>query len=181
MQWSEENRELKETVRSGTFDESAFEKDEDEVEAVIGVPTSLQVVLTCLVSFLQTGTNLIPLKKKLLVRLKWIFFIPDCFLFKISAPGAPLKTCVSAHHRCVCIIDCFEMFTERTWKQEHKHTWNTNIAIQWNTKLAGRSDKHVTEQSGFLDSLSTGGVTLTESFRLHNPELRIPASSKEKT
>lgn len=38
MQWSEENRELKET-RSGTFDESAFEKDEDEVEAVIGVPT----------------------------------------------------------------------------------------------------------------------------------------------
>lgn len=65
MQWSEENRELKETVRSGTFDESAFEKDEDEVEAVIGVPTSLQVVLTCLVSFLQTGTNLIPLKNSL--------------------------------------------------------------------------------------------------------------------
>lgn len=63
MQWSEENRELKETVRSGTFDESAFEKDEDEVEAVIGVPTSLQIVLTCLVSFLQTGTNLIPFKK----------------------------------------------------------------------------------------------------------------------
>lgn len=39
MQWSEENRELKETVRSGTFDESAFEKDEDEDEAVMGVPT----------------------------------------------------------------------------------------------------------------------------------------------
>lgn len=103
------------------------------------------------------------------------------FMFKISVSGAPLKTCVSAHHRCVCIIDCFEMFTERTWKQEHKHTRNTNIAIQWNTKLARRSDKHVTEQSGFLDSLSTGGVTLTESFRLHNPELKIPASSKEKT
>lgn len=38
MQWTEDNCELKETVRSGTFDESALEKDEDEVEAVMGVP-----------------------------------------------------------------------------------------------------------------------------------------------
>ena len=87
------NRKLKDIIKSGTFDELAFEKDDEKVKAMTGIPTysKLQVVSTFVLSFLQTGTNLSPFQQLLLtfMRLKMNLplSLPGC-MFKISIPTA---------------------------------------------------------------------------------------------
>uniref|UniRef100_A0A671R4M2 THAP domain-containing protein 1-like n=1 Tax=Sinocyclocheilus anshuiensis TaxID=1608454 RepID=A0A671R4M2_9TELE len=87
----EENQKLKDKIKSGTFDELAFEKDDEKVKAMTGIPTysKLQVVLTFVISFLQTGTNLSPFQQLLLtlmrLRINLSLSLLSC-IFKISIP-----------------------------------------------------------------------------------------------
>ncbi|XP_037650709.1 uncharacterized protein LOC119503167 [Sebastes umbrosus] len=89
----EENERLKDTIRSGTFDELAFEEADEKVKAMTGIPTysKLQVVLTFVMSFLQTGTDLSPFQQLLLTLMRLKMNLPLSFLgciFKISIPTA---------------------------------------------------------------------------------------------
>ena len=89
----EENRKLKEMIKSGTFDELAFEKDDEKVKSMTGIPSysKLQVVLTFVFSFLQTGTNLSPFQQIMLTLMRLKMNLPlslvGC-MFKISIPTA---------------------------------------------------------------------------------------------
>ena len=72
------NRKLKDIIKSGTFDELAFEKVDEKVNAMTGIPTysKLQVVLTFVLPFLQTGTNLSPVQQLLLTLMRLKMNLP---------------------------------------------------------------------------------------------------------
>ena len=101
--------------------------------------------------------------------------------------------------KCVGIIDCTEIFIERpsdlkaraqTWSQyKHHNTLKLLIAISPQGTISyiskawgGRaSDKHITENCGFLDRLLPGdllladrGFTIQESVGVYCAEVRIP-------
>lgn len=89
----EENRKLKDIIKSDTFDELAFEKDDGKVKVMTGIPTysKLQVVLTFVLTFLQNGTNLSPFQQLLLTLTRLKMNLPFSLLacmFKISIPTA---------------------------------------------------------------------------------------------
>ena len=236
-----ENQRLKDIIKSGTFDELAFENQDEKVKTMTGIPSyaKLQVVLTFIVSFLQTGTHLSPFQQLLLtlMRLKMNISLSllSC-LFRISVPTASrtFRNTIEVIHarlvpalvfwpnreelqlsmpmvfrqvfrRCACIIDCFEIFIERpsnlraraqTYsKYKHHHTMKYLIGITPQGTVSfiskgwgGRtSDKHLTENCGFLDRLSPGDVILADrgfdvadSVGLYNAELKIPAFTKGK-
>uniref|UniRef100_A0A8P4GDX5 DDE Tnp4 domain-containing protein n=1 Tax=Dicentrarchus labrax TaxID=13489 RepID=A0A8P4GDX5_DICLA len=105
--------------------------------------------------------------------------------------------------RCVCIIDCFEIFIEKpkdlearaqtysTYKHHHTMKYLIGISPQGTVIFISKgwggrtSDKRVTENSGFLECISAGDVILAdrgfnvaESISLCNAELNIPAFTK---
>jgi hypothetical protein len=107
--------------------------------------------------------------------------------------------------RCVCIIDCTEIFIERpsdlktraeTWSNYKQHnTIKFLIAISpqgivsfISKAWGGRtSDKYLTEQSGLLDNLIPGdlvladrGFTIHDSVGLHCAEVKVPLFTKKK-
>lgn len=107
--------------------------------------------------------------------------------------------------RCTCIIDCFEIFTEKpqlylarsqTYSSYKSHnTMKYMIAITPQGTISfiskgwgGRtSDKHIVENSGFLNNLLPGdlvladrGFEVADSVALFNAELRIPAFTRGK-
>ncbi len=112
----------------------------------------------------------------------------------------------SVFKNCACIIDCFEIFIERpsdlraraqTYSQyKHHNTMKYLIGITPQGVISfiskgwgGRtSDKHVTENSGFLQNLLPGDVILADrgfligdSVSLYNAKLQIPAFTRGRT
>lgn len=106
---------------------------------------------------------------------------------------------------CTSIIDCFEIFIEKpsnlrwraqTYSQYKDHNTAKYLisitpqgVISYVSKgWGGRtSDKHITENCGFLDKLSPGDVILADSgfnvketVGLYCPQLKIPAFTKGK-
>ena len=107
--------------------------------------------------------------------------------------------------KVVCIIDCFELFSERpknllaraqTWSNyKHMNTVKYLIGVcpqgvvsfiskGWGGRT---SDKHITEKSGFLDKLLPGDVVLADrgfdvrdSVGLMCAEVKIPAFTRGK-
>ena len=115
----------------------------------------------------------------------------------------PLQFRQSFGLKVVVIIDCFEIFTERpsnllaraqTWSQyKHHNTIKYLIGITPQGSISfiskgwgGRtSDKHVTNNSGFLDKLLPGDVVLADrGFDIHESvgvmgaEVKIPSFTK---
>ncbi|XP_059924022.1 inosine triphosphate pyrophosphatase isoform X2 [Gadus macrocephalus] len=90
----EKNRKLKDIIKSGTFDELAFEKDDDKVKAMTGIPTysKLQVVLTFMLPFLQTGTNLSPVQQLLLTLMRLKLNLPLSLPSQFQLPAEHLET-----------------------------------------------------------------------------------------
>ena len=108
-------------------------------------------------------------------------------------------------NKCVCIIDCFEVFCERpsdlkaralTYSNyKHHNTVKVLIGITPQGVISyvskgwgGRaSDKHLTENCGLLKELQPGGQVLAdrgfnvqESFGLYCAEIVIPPFSRRK-
>lgn len=107
--------------------------------------------------------------------------------------------------RCACIIDCFEVFTERSSSLEARALTYSNYKNHNTVKFligitpqgtisfisngwSGRtSDKRLTENCGFLEKIQHGdviladrGFTVQEAVGLQMGELRIPAFMKGK-
>lgn len=109
--------------------------------------------------------------------------------------------------KCVCVIDCFEIFIDRPIKiKERASTFSSykshntvkyliaitpqgTVSFISNSKgYGGRtSDKFIVEDSGFLDKLAYGdliladrGFTIHEAVTLQNAQLQIPAFVKNK-
>ncbi|XP_041868471.1 uncharacterized protein LOC121657151 [Melanotaenia boesemani] len=111
----------------------------------------------------------------------------------------------SNFRNCTSIIDCFEIFIERpknmraraqTYSQyKHHNSAKYLISITPQGVISfvsngwgGRtSDKHITENSGYLENLSPGDVVLADrgftvgaAVGLHSAHLKIPAFTKGK-
>ena len=107
--------------------------------------------------------------------------------------------------KCVSIIDCFEVFIERpsdlkaraqTWSNYKQHNtikFLISITPQGSISFVSKAwggrvtDKHLTEQSGFLDKLLPGdlvladrGFTVQDSVGLHCAELITPPFTRGK-
>lgn len=108
-------------------------------------------------------------------------------------------------NNCVCIIDCFEIFIEKprnllasaqsysSYKSHCTMKYLIGICPQGvisfiSNGWGGRtSDKHITENSGFLDKLLPGDLVLADrgfdvgdSVGLYQAELKIPAFTRGK-
>lgn len=111
----------------------------------------------------------------------------------------------SSYRNCTSIIDCFEVFIEKpknmraraqTYSQyKHHNTVKFLISITpqgvisfVSTGWGGRtSDKHITQNCGYLEHLSPGdvvladrGFTIKDAVGLYSAHLKIPAFTKGK-
>lgn len=107
--------------------------------------------------------------------------------------------------KCACIIDCFEIFIDRpkdliaraqtysSYKSHNTIKYLIGITPQGTISFISKgwggrtSDKHVTENSGFLNFINPGdliladrGFDIGDSVGLYNGELKIPAFTRGK-
>lgn len=231
-EFSEVEQRLKDIIKSETCDELAFENDDNKVKTMTGIPTysKLQVVLTFVISFLQTETHLTPFQQLLLtlMRLKMnldLSLLSSLFKISVATASETFHNTIEVLHtrlvpalvlwpnreelqlsmpvvfrqvfgRCACIIDCFEIYIEKPRDQRaHQHTMKYLIGITPRGTVSfiskgwgGRTtDKHLTENCGFLDRLNPGDVILADkgfdvedSLGLYNAQLEMPAFTKGK-
>lgn len=147
------------------------------------------------------------------ILLKWIFLMDtklSNLLIKWPDQEALKRTmpfCFRVHYglRVTAIIDCFELFIEKpsnllaktcTWSQyKHYNTAKYLIAIApqgvitfiskgWGGRV---SDKHITENSAFLNNILPGdlvladrGFNVADSLGAHGATIQIPAFTKGK-
>ena len=142
---------------------------------------------------------------------KWIAIMAERLQPLIYWPGrAELRETMPIAFRkffpkCVCILDCTEVFIERpsdlkaraqTWSNYKQHnTVKILIAVTPQGSISfvskawgGRvSDKYITEQSGILDKLLPGdlvladrGLTIQESVGFYCAEVKTPPFTKGK-
>ena len=108
-------------------------------------------------------------------------------------------------HKCVCIIDCFEIFIDRpsnllargqtysTYKSHNTMKHLIGITLQGTVSFTSKgwggrtSDKYVTENCDFLNHIMPGDVILADrgfnmqgTIGLYKGELKIPAFTKGK-
>lgn len=135
-------------------------------------------------------------------RLKPVVFWPDRQSIRTSLPVQFLEY---PWKRCVSIIDCFEIFTERpstsdasalTWSNyKHNNTIKYLISItpQGHISFLSRgwggrvSDKKITEESGYLNHLlpndlvlADRGFDICELVGMRAAEVKIPAFTRGK-
>ena len=84
---------MKDIIKSATFDEAAFENDDEKVKSMTGLPTyaKLQVVLTFILSLLPTGTHLSPFQQLILTLMRLRMNLPLSLLgciFRVSVTTA---------------------------------------------------------------------------------------------
>ncbi|KAJ8050041.1 hypothetical protein HOLleu_03074 [Holothuria leucospilota] len=155
----------------------------------VSVPTPSRVFTHCIDIMY---VHLVPL----------LVFWPDLTLLRKSLP---LSFCSTAFQKCMCIIDCFEIFIDRpsnlkaraqtysSYKSPNTMKYLIRITPQGSVSFislgwGGRtSDKFITENSGFLNCVQPGDVILADrGFDMHDTfgvcqaQLKIPAFTKGK-
>ena len=133
------------------------------------------------------------------VRLRPLVKWPDRNQLRKNMPGEFKR----AFPKCVCVIDCFEVFSERprdlmAREQTYSHYKHHNtvkyligvtpqgvisfVSKGWGGRV---SDKYLTEQCGLLDYLVPGdqiladrGFNVQESVGLHCAEIKVPAYTR---
>ena len=102
-------------------------------------------------------------------RLQSLIYWPDRAKLRESMPIA-LRKCF---YKCVCILDCTEVFIERpselkdraqTWSNYKQHNTVTQGSISFVSKAWGGhiSDKYITKHSEILDKLLPGDLVLAD-------------------